>query len=278
VLAYLQDARFLPIGLQCCGLRGDFRLLHEVFRGVLNPEVLKNVPLFALLDEEETAVLPGKSSSKRIAPRQRIYKIATRASEPTSWFPGGARHHRGSGTIRKWSSMSRRTASFFGSPRCSNRRRIKPTDRPGRNDLPGSRPERHPHPAAAQAARGMDMLTVLGRQFSCFASNCALRAMRNPNEGDRAEATFGERIADMVAGFGGSWTFIITFLSALMVYTGVNVFSPRAERGRLSLHPAEPVPLHAGCLQAPVIMMSRIARTRKNPPARRTRLRRQPPR
>src|ERR1035441_5500686 len=40
-----------------------------------NPEVLKHVPLFALLDEEETAVLAGQVRLKTFAPRQRIYKI-----------------------------------------------------------------------------------------------------------------------------------------------------------------------------------------------------------
>src|SRR5260221_5347930 len=40
-----------------------------------NPEVLKHVPLFALLDEEETAVLAGQVRVKTFVPRQRIYKI-----------------------------------------------------------------------------------------------------------------------------------------------------------------------------------------------------------
>src|SRR6202046_4547461 len=40
-----------------------------------NPEVLKHVPLFALLDDEETAVLAGQVRLKTFAPRQRIYKI-----------------------------------------------------------------------------------------------------------------------------------------------------------------------------------------------------------
>src|SRR5207249_11528077 len=40
-----------------------------------NPEVLKQVPLFALLDEEETAVLAGQVELKQFAPRQRIYKM-----------------------------------------------------------------------------------------------------------------------------------------------------------------------------------------------------------
>src|SRR6202790_2004176 len=40
-----------------------------------NPDVLKRVPLFALLDEDETAVLAGQVELKKFAPRQRIYKI-----------------------------------------------------------------------------------------------------------------------------------------------------------------------------------------------------------
>src|SRR5258707_5327780 len=39
-----------------------------------NPEALKHVPLFALLDDEETAVLAGQVELKKFAPRQRIYK------------------------------------------------------------------------------------------------------------------------------------------------------------------------------------------------------------
>ena len=40
-----------------------------------NPEVLKDVPLFALLDDEEAAVLAGQVEMKRFSARQRIYKI-----------------------------------------------------------------------------------------------------------------------------------------------------------------------------------------------------------
>ena len=47
-----------------------------------NPEVLKQVPLFALLDEEELAVLAGQIGITKFVGRQRIYKRgepATRA-------------------------------------------------------------------------------------------------------------------------------------------------------------------------------------------------------
>src|SRR5271155_5783094 len=40
-----------------------------------NPDVLKNVPLFSLLDEDERAVLCAQVELKTFAPRQRIYKI-----------------------------------------------------------------------------------------------------------------------------------------------------------------------------------------------------------
>ena len=39
------------------------------------PEVLRQVPLFALLDDDETAVLAGQVEVKTFAPRQRIWKI-----------------------------------------------------------------------------------------------------------------------------------------------------------------------------------------------------------
>src|SRR5580693_3459822 len=56
-----------------------------------NPEVLKHVPLFALLDEEETAVLAGQVEVKTFAPRQRIYKIGD---------PGGRAYVLVSGSVR----------------------------------------------------------------------------------------------------------------------------------------------------------------------------------
>src|SRR6202162_513158 len=56
-----------------------------------NPEVLRNVPLFALLDDEETAVLAGQVELKKFAPRQRIWKIGD---------PGGQAYVMVSGAVR----------------------------------------------------------------------------------------------------------------------------------------------------------------------------------
>ena len=54
-------------------------------------EVLRNVPLFALLDEDELAVLAGQVELKKFAPRQRIYKTGD---------PGGRAYIMVGGAVR----------------------------------------------------------------------------------------------------------------------------------------------------------------------------------
>ncbi len=69
--------------------------------------------------------------------------------------------------------------------------------------------------------------------------------------------TFGQRVADRVASFGGSWTFIGLFSFVLVIWIGINSVS-------LFFRPFDPYPyillnLILSCLaavQAPVIMMS----------------------
>ena len=83
-----------------------------------------------------------------------------------------------------------------------------------------------------------------------------LRAARNPNEVIEAESTFGERIADPVARFGGSWTFIIAFGVVLAIYTSINV-----GLGKDAWDPYPFILLNLflsmlAAIQAPVIMMS----------------------
>jgi uncharacterized membrane protein len=75
-------------------------------------------------------------------------------------------------------------------------------------------------------------------------------------EEDRA-ATFGERIADRVASFGGSWTFLIIFFIILFVWIGFNVAMLQAKA--FDPYPFILLNLILSCLaavQAPVIMMS----------------------
>ena len=80
---------------------------------------------------------------------------------------------------------------------------------------------------------------------------------RNPLDEIERKSTFGERTADKVAKFGGSWTFIVSFAVVLIAWITLNVVG-------LSAKPFDPYPfillnLVLSCLaamQAPVIMMS----------------------
>jgi len=103
---------------------------------------------------------------------------------------------------------------------------------------------------------GMDMLTVLGRQFHASQQLVRLRANRNANKVIEEEMSFGERVADSVASFGGSWTFIIIFSILALFYTAVNLFL-----GRKAWDPYPFILLNLflsllAAIQAPVIMMS----------------------
>lgn len=77
----------------------------------------------------------------------------------------------------------------------------------------------------------------------------------DPNAEFDQQTTFGQRVADRVASFGGSWTFIGIFVLIMAVWITINA---RADR------PFDPFPfillnLGLSCLaalQAPVIMMS----------------------
>lgn len=88
---------------------------------------------------------------------------------------------------------------------------------------------------------------------------------RNPKDEISMNATFGERTADKVAEFGGSWAFILSFGLALIVWIGLNVAS-------LFVRPFDPYPfillnLVLSCLaaiQAPVILMSQRRKESKD--------------
>jgi uncharacterized membrane protein len=102
----------------------------------------------------------------------------------------------------------------------------------------------------------MDMLTVLGRQFHASQQLVRIRFTRNPNEVIDKESTLGERIADSVARFGGSWTFIITFGVVLCLYTSINSVLRRSAWDPYPFILLNLFLSMLAAIQAPVIMMS----------------------
>ena len=90
--------------------------------------------------------------------------------------------------------------------------------------------------------------------------------LSRPDTPDASEdASFGQRAADQVAAFGGSWTFIMSFVAVLTIWIFVNAVG-------LFRTPFDPFPfillnLVLSCiaaLQAPVIMMSQRRQEEKD--------------
>jgi CRP/FNR family transcriptional regulator, cyclic AMP receptor protein len=221
------------------------------------PEELKHVPLFELLDEDETAILAAQMEVREFAARQRIYKIGDVDGKAYVVMSGTVRvttvdndqqevviDEAGHGEFFGFASM------LEGVPHMTNAMALVGTVclELDRNDIEVL--------LTRKPMAGMDMLTVQSRQIHAAQQLVRVRANRNPNDMIDEEMTFGQRIPDEVARFGGSWTFIILFGLVLVVYTAIN----EALRGRAW----DPYPFillnlflsMLAAIQAPVIMMS----------------------
>lgn len=221
------------------------------------PDVLKHVPLFSLLDDEEITVLAGQVELREFHPRQRIYKMGDANRLAYVMVTGRVRVTTIDEDHQEVVVDEPSHGEFFGF---------------------ASMLEQTPHQTTATAIdetvcievsrdniatllqrkplAGMDMLTVLGRQFHSSQQLVRLRAMRNANEVIEQEATFPQRVADTVVKFGGSWTFIIGFAVATAIYSAINV-----ALGRSAWDPYPFILLNLilsllAAIQAPVIMMS----------------------
>jgi uncharacterized membrane protein len=77
--------------------------------------------------------------------------------------------------------------------------------------------------------------------------------------------TFGQKVADKVASFGGSWTFIISFFVFILIWIGVNIYF-LMNKG-FDPYPFILLNLILSCLaslQAPIIMMSQNRQEEKD--------------
>jgi uncharacterized membrane protein len=229
------------------------------------PEILRQVPLFARLDDDETAVLAAQIEIRRFAARQRIYKIGE---------PGGRAYVMVSGAVRLTTIDEDHqdvivdepsSGEFFGfasmldsTPHQTNAVALEDTVclEVDQEDI-ATLVQRKPHAA-------MDMLSVLGRQFHAAQQLVRGRTARNPNEIIEAEATFGERIADTVAAFGGSWTFIILFFVILATYTSLNLALKRSAWDPYPFILLNLILSMLAAIQAPVIMMSQNRTDKKD--------------
>jgi len=182
-----------------------------------DPKLLKSVPLFSLLDDDETAVLASQVELKTFAARERIYKRGA---------PGGQAYVLVSGLVR-----------------------VSTLDEEGQEIVVQE-------PTAGEFFGFASMLEQSPHQTNAIALEDSTCIEVDRNDIIEKESTLGERVADAVAGFGGSWTFISIFGITLVVYTLANIL--------LNKKAWDPYPFillnlflsMLAAIQAPVIMMS----------------------
>ncbi|MBV8139685.1 MAG: DUF1003 domain-containing protein, partial [Deltaproteobacteria bacterium] len=222
-----------------------------------NPDELLHVPLFELLDEEQTRILAAQVQIQHFAPRQRIFKAGEPAEHGYVKLSGAVRvttidednqevvvDEPGHGDFFGFASMIQNTHHHTSAMAMEETVCVEV----GRDDIEQLL-KRSP-------AAGMAMLTMQARQFHSAQKLVRARASRNANEMIEEQTTYGERVADAVARFGGSWTFIIVFGVVLVMYSALNVI---LDRKAWDPYPFILLNLFLSMLasvQAPVIMMS----------------------
>jgi uncharacterized membrane protein len=112
-----------------------------------------------------------------------------------------------------------------------------------------------------RAEMGLDLLDALTKRIR-KTDELLRKRVKNPNEVLEEAMTLGERVADAVARFGGSWSFIFTSATVLLIWIGLNTIFVmwRGPDGQ----PFDPYPFillnlllsMTAAMQAPVIMMS----------------------
>lgn len=221
-------------------------------------EELRHVPLFDLLDDDELRVLASHVDLRRFAPRQRIFKASDPANHAYIVMEGRVRltaidddqqevvvDEPAHGEFFGLASMLEQSSRYTTAMALDDEVVCVEIDRDDLLELITRRP-----------SAAMDMLSAQARQFHTVQKLVQSRASRNPNELIDERTSLGERIADAVARFGGSWSFIISFAVVLVCYTTINVLL----RGRAW----DPYPFillnlflsMLAAIQAPVIMMS----------------------
>ena len=222
-----------------------------------DPSIFDEVELFGLLDKDEKAVLAENVELRQFPARHKIFKAQD---------AGGKAFIVVSGKV-KLTVIDEDNQEVV-------------VDTPTHGEIFGlsSMLSESPHQTTAQAVEstvvieidrndlsvliqrkpqaGLDMLTMMGRQFRASQDLIRTRAARNANDMIEESETFGDYVADGVARFGGSWRFIISFGVVLVVYTTINIVL-----GRSAWDPYPFILLNLflsmlAAIQAPVIMMS----------------------
>jgi CRP/FNR family cyclic AMP-dependent transcriptional regulator len=220
--------------------------------------MLHNVPLFELLDDEELKELSAHIDEDTFAAGQTVFEAGDPGAEMHVVLRGKIHVFITDDDGKNVTIAELGEGEFVGElslldsePRSATAVAQEPTrtfviDRDDLLRLFRLKPE-----------AALDIIATLGSRIRATDILLAHRVARNPNQIIEEKLTFGQRVADRVASFGGSWNFIGLFALALVAWVILNTII-------LTSHPFDPFPFillnlflsMLAALQAPVIMMS----------------------
>jgi uncharacterized membrane protein len=226
-------------------------------------ELLANIPLFESLTDDDLAALSNRLEEKAYDEGDVIFNQGDEGSSLFIVEDGGVEisYGEGKGKVRLATLFTGQyfgeLSLFDGAPRSATatavkRSRLIRLDRDDLVDFVNKNPGAALRIIAEMSERLRQTNELMSRQVS-----------RNVLEEAEERLTFGQRIADKVASFGGSWPFIFTFGGIMVVWMGVNI---------IALAHFDPYPFillnlalsSLAALQAPVIMMSQNRQSTKD--------------
>ena len=226
-------------------------------------ELLANIVLFESLTEDDLVALSQRVESVQYQPGEVIFN---QGDEGTSLFvieDGAVEISYGEGKARVVlaslfaGQYFGELSLFDGSPRSATATATKLSrlirlDRDDLVDFVNKNPAAALRIIAEMSERLRQTNELMSRQVS-----------RNVLEEEEEHLTTGQRVADQVASFGGSWPFIFLFSVIMLVWMGVNI---------MALTHFDPYPFillnlvlsTLAAIQAPIIMMSQNRQASKD--------------
>jgi uncharacterized membrane protein len=235
-----------------------------------DPELLKDVPLFQTLDDAERTAVAALMTETRFPAGATLFR---------EHDPGGVMYLIRDGRVELWVTDEDRAkvvidvlhgSDFFGELTLLDGG-LRSTGATALEDLECLALERRPFMEllARRPEMALDLLAALTKRIR-KADELLKRRVRNPNEVLEERLTLGDRVADAVARFGGSWAFMFTFAGVLAAWMLLNTaFVVVRQRSGEPFDPYPFILLNLGlsmlaAVQGPVIMMSQNRQDKKD--------------
>jgi len=226
-------------------------------------ELLANIPIFESLTDEDLQALVARLEEATYEPDDVIFRQGDEGSSLFIIEDGGVDISYGEGRT-KVSLATLYPGQFFGelslfdgAPRSATASAMKPS-RLVRLDRDDFADFLNKNPAAS-----MRIISELSDRLRQTNELMSRQVSRNVLEEQEGALTFGQRVADRVAAFGGSWPFIFIFAAIMTVWMGANILR------RTDFDPYPFILLNlclstVAALQAPIIMMSQNRQSMKD--------------